>query len=88
VSKTKQFHILQPLSLLSMREHQRENLSVVNLPLGRRALYAPPVLIASTHTVDYCCGRCGIVLLHAEVGQVHNLLIYCIECRSYNSTDS
>jgi len=71
-----------------MSPNPRENLSVVHLPLGRRALYAPPALIASTRPMDYCCGRCGSVLLNAEAGQVHNLLIYCIECRSYNSTDN
>jgi hypothetical protein len=29
-------------------------------------LDAPPVLIASDHSVDYTCGRCSTVLLHAE----------------------
>ena len=53
----------------------------------RRAVSAPPILVASTHTVDYCCGSCGAVLLHADVGQVHGLLIHCTWCGSYNSTD-
>jgi hypothetical protein len=28
------------------------------------------------------------VLMHAETGQVHNLLIHCTVCGSYNSTDN
>jgi hypothetical protein len=31
---------------------------------------APPVLIASDHSVDYACERCNTILLHAEEGQV------------------
>jgi DNA-directed RNA polymerase subunit RPC12/RpoP len=49
---------------------------------------APPVLIASTHTIDYCCAHCSTVLMHADTEQVHNLLIKCTVCGSYNSTDS
>jgi DNA-directed RNA polymerase subunit RPC12/RpoP len=48
---------------------------------------APPVLIASTNIVDYICGDCGAVLMHAEQGQVDNLVVHCTECGSYNSTD-
>jgi hypothetical protein len=70
-----------------MGERKRDNLRIVDLPVGRRILAAPPILIASTHTVDYCCGLCGTVLLHAEVDQVHNLVIHCMQCGSCNSTD-
>jgi hypothetical protein len=52
------------------------------------AVSAPPVLIASTHTIDYGCATRGALLLHAEDGQVHNLVIHCTECGGYNSTDS
>ena len=71
-----------------MGERKRENLSVVDLPVDRHVLAAPPVLIASTHTVDYCCGHCGTVLLHAETDQVHNVVIHCMECGRCNSTGS
>ena len=57
------------------------------MPATGRAVSAPPVLIASLHTVDYCCGNCGTVLMHAERDQVHNLIIKCSECGSYSSTD-
>jgi hypothetical protein len=56
---------------------------------GRNGLVsAPPVLDASDHTNDFICARCGVVLMHAEEGQVHNLAILCTGCGSYNSTDS
>lgn len=67
--------------------HKRRNLAVVDLPPGQRAVSAPPVLVASIHTVDYCCGNCGTLLMHADEGQVHNLLIHCVKCGSYNSTN-
>ena len=67
---------------------KRRTLTVVKPPaFGRHAIDAPPILIASTHTTDYCCGSCGTVLMHAETGQVHNLLIRCTACGGYNSTD-
>jgi hypothetical protein len=53
-----------------MSERKRDNLRIVDLPVGRRILAAPPILIASTHTVDYCCRHCGTVLLHAEVNTI------------------
>ena len=66
-----------------MTAHNRTTLKVVELPLGREFVSAPPVLVASTHTVDYCCGSCGAVLMHADDGQVHNLLIHCTWCKNY-----
>jgi len=49
---------------------------------------APPILIASTHTIDYTCGSCGTVLMHADRDQVHSLVIHFISCGAYNSTCS
>ena len=54
----------------------------------RPVVSAPPLLDASSHTIDYVCGHCGTVLMHAEEGQVHNLLIHCLACGSYNSTEA
>jgi DNA-directed RNA polymerase subunit RPC12/RpoP len=48
---------------------------------------APPVIKASDHSVDYICGNCETILLHAEEDQIHNLTIRCAKCGSYNSTD-
>jgi hypothetical protein len=71
-----------------MAQHKRANLKVVELPTGRTAVSAPPIFVDNTHTVDYCCGSCGAVLLHADEGQVRNLLFHCTLCETYNSTDS
>ena len=62
-------------------------LKVVAAPAAGVILKAPPVLKASEHSVDFTCGRCGAVLLHADEGQVHGILIRCTNCESYNSTD-
>ena len=50
-------------------------------------LDAPPVLVASDHSVDYTCERCSTILLHAEEGQVRGFLIRCTKCGTYNSLD-
>ncbi len=63
-------------------------LKVVIAPAVGVVLAAPPVLMASEHSVDYTCGRCDTVLLHADEGQVHGILIHCANCGSYNSTDA
>jgi hypothetical protein len=67
--------------------HPRVVLKMVATPGLQRFVSAPPILSASSHTVDYACGGCGAVLMHAEEGQVHNLLIRCVECDAFNSTD-
>jgi predicted RNA-binding Zn-ribbon protein involved in translation (DUF1610 family) len=63
-------------------------LKLVATPSKGIALEAPPVLKASDHSVDYTCGQCGTILLHAEENQVHGVLIHCANCGSYNSTDA
>ncbi|HLN11415.1 MAG TPA: hypothetical protein VK281_21010 [Xanthobacteraceae bacterium] len=68
-------------------ENPRVALRLIDVPGTGHPINAPPVLIASFHTIDYTCGQCGTVLMHAEAGQVHNLLIHCTECGSFNSTD-
>lgn len=68
--------------------NQRVPLKLVQAPSVGRAVSAPPALSASSHTIDYTCGKCGVVLLHAELGQVHQLIIQCTACDSYNSTDA
>jgi hypothetical protein len=70
-----------------MTARRRETLIVVELPLGGRALDALPLSLASTHTVDHCCGSCGAVLMHSNDVQVRDLLLHCTWCSSYNSGD-
>jgi predicted RNA-binding Zn-ribbon protein involved in translation (DUF1610 family) len=72
---------------MSGSQHPRVELKLISMPWAQRILSAPPVLIASTSTVDYLCGDCGVILMHADRGQVHNLNIHCTGCGSYNSTD-
>ena len=69
------------------QEHPRFALKLVSTPRAHHIVSAPPALIASTNTVDYICGGCGAVLMHAEQGQVHNLIIHCTGCGSYNATE-
>ena len=67
--------------------YRKISLKVVTAPATGLILHAPPVLVASDHSVDYTCGRCGTILLHAEENQVHGVLINCTNCGSYNSTE-
>ena len=69
-------------------KNPRVSLKTIPSPGSRPVVEAPPILIASTNTIDYACGQCHAVLLHAEDGQVHNLIIHCIECGNYNTTDN
>lgn len=71
-----------------MSTKKRIPLNVVQAPAVGHILTAPPTLIASSHTVEYTCGRCAEVLLHAEEEQVHGLLIQCKACGAYNATDN
>jgi hypothetical protein len=61
-------------------------LKVVSEPATGLVLHAPPVFVASDHSVDYTCGRCASILLHAEKNQVYGLLRRTVG--SYNSNDT
>jgi predicted RNA-binding Zn-ribbon protein involved in translation (DUF1610 family) len=63
------------------------SLKVVCAPKTGIVLNAPPTLIASEHAVDYTCGHCDVILLHAEENQIHGVLIRCAQCGSYNATN-
>jgi hypothetical protein len=66
---------------------RKVSLRLVDSPNIGAVVTAPPPLTASTHTIDFCCAHCGTVLIHAEEEQVYNLLIHCVACGAYNSTD-
>jgi hypothetical protein len=68
--------------------YKRMSLKIVDWPAKGRTVCAPPIHEPSAHTVDYCCGRCGAVLLQAEERQIRNLIFQCTLCETYNSTDS
>jgi DNA-directed RNA polymerase subunit RPC12/RpoP len=38
--------------------------------------------------VDYTCGKCETILLHAEEHKVHGIQIHCANCGAFNSTDA
>jgi DNA-directed RNA polymerase subunit RPC12/RpoP len=70
-----------------MTTPKKISLKAVTAPAIGIVLDAPPVLIASDHSVDYACGRCNTVLLHAEESQVRGFLIRCTKCGTHNSMD-
>jgi predicted RNA-binding Zn-ribbon protein involved in translation (DUF1610 family) len=70
------------------QRHSRVALKLVATPWTQHIVSVPPILVASANTADYVCGDCGAVLMRAEQGQVHNLIIHCTGCGSYNSTDA
>jgi len=70
-----------------MSERKKKALKIIVAPRVGAFLQAPPALTASTPTVDYTCGYCGTVLMHADEGQVHSLKIRCTSCGSYNATE-
>lgn len=47
---------------------------------------APPILELGTEH-DYACGSCATVLLRANAGQVHNVLLECSRCNAVNKAD-
>jgi predicted RNA-binding Zn-ribbon protein involved in translation (DUF1610 family) len=61
-------------------------LKVVEATGLEQALDGPPVLVASSNTIDFVCGNCGTVLLHADDNQVHGLFIHCTQCGATNAT--
>jgi DNA-directed RNA polymerase subunit RPC12/RpoP len=60
---------------------RKVSLKVITAPGTGHVLDAPPVLKASEHSIDYTCGHCNTILLHADENQVHGLLIRCANCR-------
>lgn len=84
---------MSPRHLIDMRgvvmsDRKKRPLKVIQTASGGDALDAPPILVASAQMIDYTCGYCGVVLLHAEEGRVHGLVIRCNACGSYNTTDA
>jgi hypothetical protein len=72
-----------------MSPHIRISLKSTSVPLvGWAFISAPPILIASDDTTDFCCCNCDTVLMQAEAEQVFGLTIRCTKCGSFNTTDS
>jgi predicted RNA-binding Zn-ribbon protein involved in translation (DUF1610 family) len=69
-----------------MMENPQRTLKIVEATGIEHTVNAPPVLMASSHTIDFVCGNCGAVLLHAEDNQVHGLFIHCTNCGATNAS--
>ena len=65
----------------------QKNLKVVPAPLIEEVLAAPPVIELPNPMVECKCGNCGAVLMRGEEGKAYPLLVHCVSCGSYNSTD-
>ena len=48
---------------------------------------APPALEMPNPTVEFKCGNCGAVLMRGDEDKIYPLVVLCISCGSYNSTD-
>jgi DNA-directed RNA polymerase subunit RPC12/RpoP len=70
-----------------MAKRRRVKLRTIPAPRLGPVMTAPPTLKASDHTVEYVCGSCSAVLLHAEEDQVSGLTIQCTKCGRYNKTE-
>jgi hypothetical protein len=68
-------------------QNRTRKLRVVEATGLEHTVDAPPVLVASSHTIDFLCGNCATVLMHAEDDQVHGLFIHCTQCGGCNATD-
>ena len=66
----------------------QRTLKVVPAPLIEVVPKAPPVLEALNPTVELKCGNCSAVLMRVDEGNNYPLMILCISCGSYNSTDA
>jgi hypothetical protein len=64
------------------------SLKIINAPASGLVLDAPPILKEIDQSVDYICGHCRTILLHAEENRVHSIVIHCGNCGSYNSTET
>jgi predicted RNA-binding Zn-ribbon protein involved in translation (DUF1610 family) len=61
-------------------EHVKLPLTAVRNLAAGKTLAAPPVLNASSNTLAFTCAQCGTVLLEAEQGQIHGVVIECTNC--------
>ena len=64
-----------------------KTLKVVPAPLIEGVPRAPPALEMPNPTVKFTCGNCGAVLMRGDERKTYPLMIFCISCGSYNSTD-
>jgi DNA-directed RNA polymerase subunit RPC12/RpoP len=66
----------------------QRTLKVVPAPLIESIPTAPPVLEMPNPTVEYKCGNCSAVLMHVDESKTYPLIVHCVSCGSYNSTEA
>jgi hypothetical protein len=76
------------LSSESMPTLLQKTLKVIPAPLVKTVPTAPPVLEVPNPTVECKCGNCGAVLMRGNESNAYPLIVLCISCGSYNSTDA
>jgi predicted RNA-binding Zn-ribbon protein involved in translation (DUF1610 family) len=72
---------------MSIPERSRAALRFLAEPGTQLFFSAPPIVIAGSPKVEFTCGTCDAVLILAQEGQVHGLVIRCTSCGGFNSTD-
>jgi hypothetical protein len=65
----------------------KHTLRVVRRPVGDHEARGSHIVDDSLHRVDFVCGGCGTLLMHAEEGHVEGVLIHCTQCGACNITD-
>ena len=63
-------------------------LKVVTAPAIGVVLEAPPVLVASEHSVDYVCAVAPPFYCMPTRDKLMGSLIHCAKCGSYNLTEA
>ena len=66
----------------------QRTLKVVPAPLIEAVPMAPPVLEEPNCTVEFKCGNCGAVLMRVNESKAYPLIMRCVSCGSYNSTEA
>ena len=67
----------------------QKKFKIVPAPLVIEAVpKAPPVLETPNPTVECKCGNISAVLMRGDESKNYPLMILCISCGSYNSTDA
>jgi DNA-directed RNA polymerase subunit RPC12/RpoP len=64
------------------------SLKVITAPAIGYAIQAPPPIAVSANTNHYLCGHCDTLLVIADAGQLHGLVVRCRECGHYNAVDT
>ena len=68
----------------AVREVRVNRVPEPDAPAVGSAMQAPPTVILTADGTRSRCGRCGTVLVIAEVGALKGFVIHCCRCDHYN----